>query len=94
MAGRVGSKGNIVIDREIRARLGVEAGWETIQILREGHVEIHFLPPAQPGSSAGVLRGTEPHPVLEDDECLKQAIYEALGEAARERYDRWERGAQ
>ena len=55
MASRVGSKGNIVINKDIRDRLGVRPGWETVQVLRDGHVEIHFLPPIVPGAPAGTL---------------------------------------
>jgi bifunctional DNA-binding transcriptional regulator/antitoxin component of YhaV-PrlF toxin-antitoxin module len=83
MASRVGAKGNIVIDKQIRDQLGVKPGWEAVQLLRDGHVEIHFLPPVEPGSSLGRLR---PGPGVDgswlaDDDSLHEAKERALGEA-------------
>lgn len=41
----VGPKGQVVIAKEIRDRLGVEPGWLALQRLVDDHVEIYFLPP-------------------------------------------------
>ena len=57
MAYLVGRKGQVVINKEIRDRLGVEAGWQAIQRLVDDHVEVYFLPPAHKRSLKGVLRG-------------------------------------
>lgn len=86
MANRVGAKGNIVIEKEIRDHLGIQPGWETIQLLRDGHVEIHFLPPPKPGASAGILRPTGDVPWLRDEDALREAIDRGMEEAVRERY--------
>ena len=43
MAHFVGPKGQIVIAKEIRERLGVAPGWLTIQRLVDDHVEVYFL---------------------------------------------------
>jgi bifunctional DNA-binding transcriptional regulator/antitoxin component of YhaV-PrlF toxin-antitoxin module len=41
----VGTKGQIVIEKEIRDRLGVEPGWVALQRLVGDHVEIYLIPP-------------------------------------------------
>lgn len=86
MASKVGAKGNIVIDKEIRDRLGIEAGWEAVQLLRDGYVEIYFLPPVEPGGSAGRLSQGGNTSRLETAEGFRQAREEALGAAAAEQY--------
>ena len=86
MSSKVGANGNIVINKSIRDQLGVQAGWETVQLLREGYVEVHFLPPAAPGASAAILRSKTPHPALRSDDELHEAIDQAIGEAVAERY--------
>lgn len=55
MAHVVGSKGQVVIAKEIRDRLGVEPGWIALQRLVGDHVEIHFVPPVHRRSLKGIL---------------------------------------
>ena len=55
MAYSVGSKGQVVIAKEIRDRLGVEPGWLALQTLVDDHVEIYFLPPEHRKSLKGSL---------------------------------------
>jgi bifunctional DNA-binding transcriptional regulator/antitoxin component of YhaV-PrlF toxin-antitoxin module len=86
MAGKVGAKGNIVIEKEIRTRLGVPPGWETVQLLRDGFVEIHFLPPVEPGGSAGRLRAKGDTAWLNTPEGFRQARDEAVVGALAEGY--------
>ena len=45
MSRRVGPKGQVVIDKEIRDQLGVQPGSIAIQKLVGDHVEIRFAPP-------------------------------------------------
>jgi hypothetical protein len=66
--------------------MGVQPGWETVQLLRGGYVEVYFLPPVVPGASAGILRSKKPHPALRSDDDLHEAIDKAIGEAVAERY--------
>ncbi len=55
MANRVGPKGQVVIEKAIRDRLGVQPGWIALQRLVDGRVEISFLPPEHTASLAGIL---------------------------------------
>jgi hypothetical protein len=52
---KVGSKGQVVINRAIRRQLAIEPGWETIQRIVDGRIEITFLPPAPTGTLRGRL---------------------------------------
>jgi bifunctional DNA-binding transcriptional regulator/antitoxin component of YhaV-PrlF toxin-antitoxin module len=51
----VGTKGQIVIAKEIRDRLGVKPGWVALQRLIDDRVEIIFLPPEHDRSLKGSL---------------------------------------
>jgi bifunctional DNA-binding transcriptional regulator/antitoxin component of YhaV-PrlF toxin-antitoxin module len=46
MASVVGLKGQIIIDRDIRDRLGIRPGWKAVQRVVGNHVELHFVPPS------------------------------------------------
>ena len=51
----VGAKGQVVIAKEIRERLGVKPGWVALQRLVGDRVEIYFLPPQHRESLKGDL---------------------------------------
>ena len=51
----VGSKGQVVIAKEIRERLGVKPGWVALQRLVGDRVEIYFLPQEHNQSLKGSL---------------------------------------
>lgn len=55
MTYKVGSKGQVVIEKAFRERLGVEPGWQAVQRLVDDHVEIYFVPPASTKSLKGTL---------------------------------------
>ena len=55
MAHVVGQKGQVVIAKDIRDRLGVKAGWLALQRLVDDHVEVYFLPPEHRTSLKGSL---------------------------------------
>ena len=84
MAYLVGEKGQIVIDRRIRERLGIERGWQAIQRLVDEHVEIHFLPPEHDRSLAGCLAPYVKR-TCPDEESLELACEAAWAAAARRR---------
>lgn len=56
MSHVVGEKGQVVIAKEIRERLGIERGWSTVQRLVGDHVELYFLPPPHARSLKGSLK--------------------------------------
>ena len=55
MANVVGTKGQVVIDKEIRDKLGIGPGWLALQRLVDGHVEIYFVMPEHNRSLKGAL---------------------------------------
>ena len=55
MAYVVGPKGQIVIAKEIRDRLGVEPGWIALQHLAGDHIEVYLVPPEHRKSLKGSL---------------------------------------
>ena len=86
MMTTIGPEGTITIDKKIRDQLGVEPGWEVVQLLRDGVLEIHFLPPARVGVAAGILGPVANAPWVEDEDALHEATEWAIGEAMREKY--------
>ena len=69
MTNKVGSKGQVVIEKGIRDRLGIRPGYRAIQLLVDDHVELHFIPPDHNRSLMGILAShvTEPIPESDDD---------------------------
>lgn len=55
MGHKVGPKGQVVIEKEIRDGLGVKPGWIALQQRVDDHVEIRFIPPEHNRSLAGIL---------------------------------------
>lgn len=55
MSYKVSNKGQIVIDKEIRDRLGIEPGWIAVQRQVGDRVEIRFYPGPHERSLAGAL---------------------------------------
>ncbi len=87
MAYVVGSKGQVVIAKEIRDRLGIGPGWVAMQRVADDHVEIYFLPPEHRESLKGSLAPYVRRAA--QDEEWDQARERAWPDAAAER----ERGA-
>ena len=85
MANKVGSRGQIVLDKRIRDRLGIEAGYRVIQLVVDDHVELDFIPPDHNQSLMGVLAPyvTEPIPESDDDWHAVKAL--AWKEAAKDK---------
>ncbi|MGI8541286.1 MAG: AbrB/MazE/SpoVT family DNA-binding domain-containing protein [Rubrobacteraceae bacterium] len=62
----VGTKYQVVIEREARRKLGILPGWISIQTVVGDRLELRFLPPEHERSLAGSLneyaRGSVPEP--------------------------------
>ena len=85
MARRVGSKGQVVIEKEMRDRLGVQPGWLAVQQLVDDHVEIYFVPPEHDRSLAGALKRYS-SVRLPSQESLLEAIERSWEAHGRERF--------
>lgn len=83
MASVVGPKGQIVISKEIRDRLGVQPGWQAVQLLVDDHVEVHFVPPEHNRSLKGSLAAYS-SVRIPDEEAFHQATEEAWARAVQE----------
>lgn len=59
MTHKVGTKGQVVIEKPIREVLVIEPGFLVVQRVVGDHVEIRFFPPGHERSLRGVLRGYE-----------------------------------
>lgn len=73
---KVGVKGQVVLAKEIRERLGVQPGWATVQEVVDDHVELYFVPPEHRRSLLGVLR-----PYLQRSFPTEEELDEARAEA-------------
>ena len=56
MSSRVGERGQVTIEKQIREELGVHAGDQAIQRIDDGRVVIEFVPGPHRRSLAGALR--------------------------------------
>lgn len=76
MATTVGTKGQVVIEKRIRDKLGIQPGWMALQMLVDDHVEIRFLPPEHNESLRGILA---PYTDVSfpTEEALREAIERA-----------------
>lgn len=83
MPNKVGTKGQVVIEKEIRDQLGIEPGSVAIQQVVDGHLEIYFMGPPHRRSLFGSLR-----PLIDPDvlERVSQMDWHELREEA------WRRG--
>lgn len=86
MAHKVGTKGQVVIAKEIRDKLGIEPGALAIQHIVGDHVEIRFVPVTR-HSLLGILRENA-RPLGPDDDW-HEVRERAWAEVAKERVERW-----
>lgn len=88
MAAKVGAKGQVVIEKAIRDRLGIEPGWIALQHVVDDHVEIHFVPPEHHRSLKGSL-APYTNVCIPGDDALEAAIERAWDMAVEEEVARW-----
>lgn len=93
MARVVGAKGQVVIEKEIRDRLGVQPGWLAFQLLVDNHVEVHFLPREHNRSLKGSLSRYGVGVSIKTDEDWDRAREFAWAQAAHEKVRGWDEGA-
>lgn len=55
MGNKVGPKGQVVISKSTRDRLGIAPGWEALEQVVDDHVELYFVPPPHERSLKGTL---------------------------------------
>jgi AbrB family looped-hinge helix DNA binding protein len=80
MAHRIGAKGQVVIAKEIRDELGIGPGWETIQRIVDGRVELAFVPPEHNRSLLGILNAhADPVLAAADWHDMSEAAWDAIG---------------
>ena len=77
----VGTKGQIVIDKLLRDRLGIGPGWQTRQSAAAGRLVVEFLPPVHEDSLAGCLQvhvhpGVKPASEDDIDRLVEEAVLE------------------
>ncbi len=81
MATKVGTKGQVVIEQDIREKLGVLPGMRAIQRVVDDHVEVRFVPGRHNRSLAGAARPfmKTMRPDLWDSVAFEAAMEEAWG---------------
>jgi len=72
---KVGPKGQVVIAKDARERLGVRPGWIAVQRLAGDHLEVYFFPPPHERSLKGRLSGKTRRSL--DEDGLRRARREA-----------------
>jgi len=81
MRNKVGLKGQVVIEKAIRDRLGIEPGWRTVRFFVDGYVEIHFIPPDHNRSLAGCLAPyIKPVPGADHESTWDDAVARGMSE--------------
>ncbi len=87
MACKVGDKGEIVIEKELREQLGIRPGWIASQRLVDNRIEIQFIPPEHDKSLKGSLAEYANEDNAFDDEDWKKIKENAWVQAIKEEAD-------
>ncbi|ACY48318.1 AbrB/MazE/SpoVT family DNA-binding domain-containing protein [Rhodothermus marinus] len=86
MTYKIGSKGQVVIAKEIRDKLGIGPGWEVVQLLVEDHVELYFVPPVHRRSLKGMLAPyIKRQPETDDWTALREQAWKAISQEKENR---------
>jgi len=78
----VGSKGQIVIAKEIRDKIGIKPGWLALERLIGDYVEVYFIPPEHNKSLKGSLNNYVNKHIKQDKEwdALQDKTWDELAE--------------
>ncbi len=82
MSVKVGTKGQVVIEKSIRDRLGIEPGYLAVQQTVGDRVEIRFFPPDHERSLRGTLAAETRVKVRPDAPAWGEAVDEAWRNAS------------
>jgi bifunctional DNA-binding transcriptional regulator/antitoxin component of YhaV-PrlF toxin-antitoxin module len=74
---KVGTKYQVVIEREARRRLGIRPGWVAVQTVVGDRLELRFLPPKHDRSLAGSLGRYATGEAVPDPADEERAAWEA-----------------
>jgi AbrB family looped-hinge helix DNA binding protein len=89
MAHTVGPKGQIVISKPTRERLGIEPGWQALERVVGDHVELYFIAPPHDRSLKGILASKlRRRPAGGLDAAREQAWQKAARDKERRRRSR------
>lgn len=80
MTSRVSERGQITIDRDVREKLGIEAGMIAYQRVVDGRLEVIFLPAPHRRSLAGALADVGKRVPPVPDEKLEELVREAIAD--------------
>jgi AbrB family looped-hinge helix DNA binding protein len=86
---KVGTKGQVVIDKRLRDRLGIGPGWIVLQRLVDDHIEFRFLPPKPRDSLYGILAPYTNVSISPEEwhEAKEKALADAFAEESGTSYD-------
>ena len=83
MASIAGARGEITLGKELRDKLGIGPGWQTVQRRVGSGIEVHSMSPRHQRSLEGVLANVEgPH--FPTDDARRDATERARSAAASE----------
>ena len=78
MSTSVGTKGQFVIERAIRSRLGIKPGFIAVQQVAGDHLEVRFYPPEHSRSLRGILADSiAESPQTDDWNAVREQAWEA-----------------
>jgi bifunctional DNA-binding transcriptional regulator/antitoxin component of YhaV-PrlF toxin-antitoxin module len=81
---RIGAKGQMVIEKDVRDKLGIGRGWHALQEVRGDELVVRFEPPLHVRSPAGILHQYAEAVKPSTDEEMDQAVARTIAEEWRE----------
>jgi bifunctional DNA-binding transcriptional regulator/antitoxin component of YhaV-PrlF toxin-antitoxin module len=82
---RIGPKGQMVIEKELREQLGIGPGWQAVQAIRGNELVVRFEPPLHHRSLGGIFRNYAMGSSPPTDDQMDEAVGEAIAADWREK---------